>query len=138
MAINSVTLGGNATRDAEVRMTKSGNYAVGIGIAVNEWKDGADYTNFFDVTMFVKVDNERQKSYIASVRKGDKIVVQGHLRYSTWEKDGSKRSKVEVQYFLSLPSAILMNSLHCFFTYLGTSSALQFLAYKYALFLVII
>ena len=96
MAINSVTLGGNATRDAEVRMTKSGNYAVGIGIAVNEWKDGADYTNFFDVTMFVKVDNERQKSYIASVRKGDKIVVQGHLRYSTWEKDGSKRSKVEV------------------------------------------
>jgi single-strand DNA-binding protein len=32
----------------------------------------------------------------AKLHKGDKVNVIGHLRYNSWEKDGVKRSKLEV------------------------------------------
>lgn len=98
MGINSVTLTGNLTRDAELRMTQSGTAVLGFGIAVNdrrknpqtgEWED---YPNFVDCTMF----GARAEAVANYIAKGSKVAVEGKLRYSSWERDGQKRSKLEV------------------------------------------
>lgn len=95
MAFNSVSLAGNATRDAEVRATKSGSFAISFGIAVNEWTGGEDRANFFDITAFAA--SEKQRDYYSDIRKGDRIAVQGRLRQDTWDaKDGTRHSKVVV------------------------------------------
>lgn len=98
MSINNVVISGNLTRDAELRMTNSGMAVCQFGIAVNdrrknpktgEWED---YPNFVDVTMFGK----RAEALQPYLVKGTKTSIQGKLRWSSWEKDGQKRSKLEV------------------------------------------
>ena len=100
MSINRVTISGNLTRDPEVRTTASGMPIMSMGIAVNdrrknpqtgEWED---YPNFIDCTMF----GSRAESLSKYLSKGQKVAVEGKLRWSQWEaKDGSgKRSKIEV------------------------------------------
>ena len=98
MSINSVVISGNLTRDAEVRRTASGLAIVSFGMAVNdrvknkqtgEWEDHA---NFVDVVWFGAYAEKRA----GSMTKGTKACVFGKLHYSTWERDGQKRSKLEV------------------------------------------
>jgi len=96
MSNNTVTLTGNLTRDVELRSTASGTPVMKFGIAVNERiKNGdqwEDYPNFIECTMFGK----RAEGVSKYLSKGSKVAVEGHLRYSQWEKDGQKRSKLEV------------------------------------------
>lgn len=96
--INSVILAGNLTRDPEIRRTQSGMPIVSFSLAVNEraknrqtgeWEDRP---NFFDVSAF----GERWEKLANYMRKGTKVTVQGRLRQSSWEKDGQRRSKVDV------------------------------------------
>lgn len=98
MSINRVVISGNLTRDAELRSTTSGMPVLGFGVAVNdrrknpqtqEWED---YPNFIDCTMF-GVRAEKIKPYLV---KGTKVSIEGKLRWSQWERDGQKRSKIEV------------------------------------------
>ena len=98
MSINRVLVTGNLTRDPELRATQSGSQALSFGIAVNdrrknqqtgEWED---YPNFVDCTMF-GTRAEKLANYLA---KGSKVAIEGKLRYSSWEKDGERRSKLEV------------------------------------------
>lgn len=98
MSINTVTLSGNLTRDMELRSTASGAYVGSFSLAVNErvknqqtgeWEDRP---NFFDCTLFGK----RAESLERYLTKGSKVCVSGRLRWSQWEKDGSKRSKVDI------------------------------------------
>ena len=94
MAINTVVISGNLTRDAEVKSTSTIE-VVTFTVAVNERRKGAngeweDYANFFDCTAF----GERYAKF--SLSKGTKVTVQGRLRWSQWEKDGQKRSKVDI------------------------------------------
>ena len=97
MSINSVTLTGNLTREPEIRQTKSGMAVMQFSIAVNdrrknqsgEWED---YANFVDCTMFGK----RAESVSRYVSKGSKVAVMGKLHWSAWEKNGERRSKLEV------------------------------------------
>lgn len=98
MSINRVVLSGNLTRDPELRNTASGTQVLSFGIAVNdrrrnsqtgEWED---YANFIDCTMF----GNRAESVSRYLSKGQRVMLEGKLRYSTWEKDGQKRSKVGV------------------------------------------
>lgn len=92
MSINNVFLVGNITRDPEKR--KAGETPlIQFGIAVNEYrKEGEQYTNFFDVTVF----GNRAVKLADMLHKGQKVVVEGRLRYESWEKDGQKRSKVSI------------------------------------------
>ena len=69
-----------------------------MGIAVNdrrknnqtgEWED---YANFIDCTMF----GSRAQNVAQYLSKGQRVMIEGKLRYSTWERDGQKRSKIEV------------------------------------------
>jgi single-strand DNA-binding protein len=97
MSVNSVVVSGNLTRDAELRQTQSGMAILACGIAVNdrvkspsgEW---TDYPNFLDFVVFGK----RAESLSRILTKGMKVCVCGKLRYSSWEKDGQRRSKVEI------------------------------------------
>lgn len=94
--MNSVALSGNIGRDPEVRATQSGTSIMNFPLAVSErikkgdsWEE---YTNWVDIVVF----GRRADSLGRILTKGMKIAVSGKLRYSTWEKDGQKRSKLEV------------------------------------------
>ena len=98
MSINRVIISGNLTRDPELRSTAAGMPVLGFGVAVNdrrknqqtgEWED---YPNFIDCTMF----GARAESLSRFLSKGTKVSVEGKLRWSQWERDGQKRSKIEV------------------------------------------
>lgn len=98
MSINRVIISGNLTRDPELRSTASGMSVLGFGVAVNdrrknqqtgEWED---CPNFVDVTMF----GNRAQSLSKFLTKGTKVAIEGKLRWSQWERDGEKRSKLEV------------------------------------------
>ena len=98
MSINKAIISGNLTRDAEVRSTQGGMAIASFGVAVNdrrknqqtgEWED---VPNFIDCTMFGK----RAEALSQFLTKGTKVTVEGKLRWSQWEKDGEKRSRVEV------------------------------------------
>lgn len=98
MTINRVVLSGNLTRDPEVRSTGSGTEVMEFGIAVNEGRKNKvtgewdNYANFVDCSMF----GQRVIKLSGMMHKGDKVCVEGRIRYSTWEKDGVKRSKLSV------------------------------------------
>lgn len=97
MSINVVVLSGNLTRDPDLRMTSSGTPVLQLGIAVNERVKGPDGSwtdrpNFVDAVLF-GTRAEKLTQYLA---KGTKVAISGHLRYSSWERDGQKRSKLEV------------------------------------------
>lgn len=97
MSINRVVLTGNLTRDGELRETASGTQVLSFDIAVNdrrrnsqgEWED---YANFISCVMF----GNRASSISPYITKGSKVALEGKLRYSTWERDGQKRSKIDV------------------------------------------
>ena len=98
MSINRAIVSGNLTRDPELRATAGGTQVLGFGVAVNdrrrnqqtgEWED---YPNFIDCTMF----GARAESLSRYLSKGTKVSIEGKLRWSQWERDGQKRSKIEV------------------------------------------
>ena len=97
MSINKVFLTGNLTRDIELKYTASGLPVGNFGIAVNDYikdKSGQrnDYANFFEMTLF----GSRAESLEQYLKKGTKVAIVGKLHFSQWERDGEKRSKVEV------------------------------------------
>lgn len=98
MSINRVNISGNLTRDPELRATALGMPVMSFGVAVNdrrrnsntgEWED---HPNFIDCTMF----GTRAESVSRFLSKGSKVAIEGKLRWSQWERDGQKRSKLEV------------------------------------------
>ena len=98
MGINRVNISGNLTRDPEMRRTASGMQVLSFGVAVNdraknpqtnEWEDRP---NFIDCTMF----GTRAEAVSRYLSKGSKVAIEGKLRWSQWERDGQKRSKLEV------------------------------------------
>ena len=93
--INRACISGNLTRDAELR---GGGNVLSFSVAVNdrrknpdtdEWED---VPNFIDCVMF----GNRAAKLERWLTKGTKVFVEGKLRWSQWEADGGKRSKVEV------------------------------------------
>ena len=98
MSINKAVVSGNLTRDPELRQTAGGFSVLGFGLAVNdrrknpqtgEWED---YANFIDCTVF----GPRAESLSKFLSKGAKVAVEGKLRWTQWERDGQKRSKIEI------------------------------------------
>lgn len=98
MSINRVNISGNLTRGPELRSTAGGTQVVSFGVAVNdrrrnpqtgEWED---CPNFVDCTMF----GARAEAASRYLSKGSKVAIEGKLRYSSWERDGQRRSKLKV------------------------------------------
>lgn len=97
MSINRVVISGNLTRDPE--LTQAGQTPLlKIGVAVNDRrKDQAsgewvDVPNFFDVLIW----GARGESLNRFLKKGAKVAISGKLKWSSWETDSGKRSKVEI------------------------------------------
>ena len=95
-SFNRVILVGNLTRDIELRYTPAGTAVTDIGLAVNDrvkkndqW---VDEVNYFDITLWGRTA-EIASEYLS---KGSPVLVEGRLRYDTWEQDGQKRSKIKI------------------------------------------
>src|ERR671933_558709 len=98
---NQVVIVGNLTRDPELRYTPNGAALVKFGVAVSrrvrddasgQWKDAE--TSFFDVTAWRTLAENVAESLV----QGNRVVVVGRLRTSTWETaEGDKRSRVEIE-----------------------------------------
>jgi single-strand DNA-binding protein len=94
---NRVILVGNLTRDPELRYIPSGTAVAEIGLAVNDRRKGAngewiEETTFVDVTLWARTA-EVASEYLS---KGSSVLIEGRLKYDSWEKDGKKFSKLRV------------------------------------------
>ena len=93
VSFNRVVLGGNLTRDPELRFTQAGVPVCSFAIAVNRVRSRNEEVDFFDVSAW----RELGETIANYKKKGDPILVEGRLQYRTWEaQDGSRRSKVDV------------------------------------------
>lgn len=97
MNFNKILLGGNLTRNPEIRYAPSGTAIANFGIAINRnWtSDGEKKTEvcFVDIVAFAK----RAEAIADFVKKGDPIFIEGRLKFEQWEtKDGQKRNALKV------------------------------------------
>ena len=97
MSINRTILSGNLCADPEVRATSTGTPVMSFTLAVNGSTRNAD-GEFEDRADFIRctIFGNRASGLSEILEKGSKVCVEGHLRYSAWEKDGERRSSVEV------------------------------------------
>lgn len=95
-----MTISGNVVRDPQLRFTQSGDAVVSFTVAYtkrkfnresNSWQDDGDAL-FLDVTAWKAL----AEGAAEGLRQGSKVVVTGELRQRNWEKDGQKRSSVEL------------------------------------------
>ena len=102
--LNKVMLIGRLTRDPEVRTFSNGGKVAKLGFAVNNRKKDqqsgqwVDDPVFLDVEVFNRGENGRQADLVEqSLRKGQQIFIEGHLRMDNWtDKDNNKRSKLVI------------------------------------------
>lgn len=97
--LNTVSIGGNLCRDAELRATASGMAVLTFSVAVNESRKNQqtgeydDYPNYVDCTML----GRRAESVSRYLTKGTYVALTGRLHQNRWQnKDGQNRSKLEV------------------------------------------
>lgn len=98
MSINRVNISGNLTRDPELRSTAAGTNILAFGVAVNDRRRNPDTDEWEDVPNFIDciVFGARAEPLNKFLSKGSKVAIEGKLRWSQWERDGQKRSKIEV------------------------------------------
>jgi single-strand DNA-binding protein len=87
---------GNLTRDPEMRYTPSGIAVTRFTVAVNRnfKKDGEQKSE----TDFIRIVAWRRLAEICGefLKKGSAVYVEGRLQIDTYEKDGEKKTSVEV------------------------------------------
>ena len=93
-SFNKVILMGNLTRDPELRYTPKGTAIARIGLAVNRvWKtetgESKEEVTFVDCDAYGKT-GETIGQYL---KKGRPILIEGRLRYDTWEDKQTKQKK---------------------------------------------
>lgn len=96
-SFNQVILMGNLTRDPELRQTPNGQSVCSFSLALNRSYKAADgswteATDYVDVVAWGPL-GERVAQYLT---KGRPCLVNGRLQSRSWEQDGQKRNKVEV------------------------------------------
>ena len=96
---NKVILMGNLTRDPELKYLPSGSAVANIGLAVSRnWTDREsgekrEEVCFVDLEAFGRTA-ETMNEYL---QKGRPVLIEGRLRYRTWETDdGQRRSKHDI------------------------------------------
>ena len=94
ISVNHVELMGNLTRDPELLKVGDNIDKANFGIAVDglpRENDESD-TNYFNAVAWRGL-----AGVVAEYKqKGDMVHIEGRLTYSQWEKEGKKRSKIEV------------------------------------------
>lgn len=91
MAVNSVTLVGRLVRDPELKSVGDDIAVCQFSLAVD--KRGKDAgTNFFDCVAWKGLANTISQY----VKKGNLLGVVGSLDQQSWEKNGEKKTKIQV------------------------------------------
>ncbi len=94
-----ITIEGNLAGDPELSFTPSGKAVVKFAVATNnryqdrqsqEWKDGE--TSYWRCTAWEQL----AENCAQSLAKGNAVMVSGRIAQKTWEKDGERKSSVEV------------------------------------------
>lgn len=87
--LNNVNLIGRMVREEEIRATSTGKKVLTFTLAVNNANNTA---NFIECVAW-----ENTAEFISKyANKGARIAVTGVLNQESWEKDGQKRSKLNV------------------------------------------
>lgn len=94
---NSIILIGRLTKNAELKMSKSGSAIVNFTIGVSELQKEesgkfSTRSNFFDVVMFGKYP----QACLQSLTKGREVAIKGRLKQERWEKDGKHYSRIAI------------------------------------------
>lgn len=96
--LNQIYLLGNLTKDPEIKYTNEGMAITEMGLAINKrWKDNngedVEIVDYFNVTSW----NSLAENCAGTLRKGDRIIVSGHLNLRSWEsKEGKKYNIINV------------------------------------------
>jgi len=94
-----ITLVGNIVGEPEERATRGGESIAAFRLAVSErrfdrergqWVDG--HTNYYAVSVF----GDLGRHTLASVRKGERVVVAGRLRLREWENETKRGVSADV------------------------------------------
>ena len=95
--MNKVILLGNMTREPALSFTPAQTQVCDFGLAINKKRRGQDGEMHEEVCF---VDCRAWKHTAENIgkyfHKGSKILVEGELHFSSWEKDGKKHSKLRV------------------------------------------
>lgn len=90
--MNKIFLSGNLTTDCEEKCTNSGLTYVKNSIAVKRTFSKENLTDFFSVTAF----NKTAEFMATYLKKGSRVLLEGHLQTSTVDKDGEKKIYFDV------------------------------------------
>ncbi len=96
LSINSVTIGGNLTRDPELKTVSNGKPVCTFGVAINDKYKAGDGT-MKETVCFVDVEVWNGTAEIAHkyLRKGSPVVLEGKLKSDSWQTQaGEKRQKL--------------------------------------------
>jgi len=83
---------GRLTRDPEVRYTQAGKAVASFSLAVDSGFGDNKRTDFINVTCWDKMAEMVGNNLI----KGIKVLVEGRLQISNYEKDGVKKQSTEI------------------------------------------
>jgi single-strand DNA-binding protein len=98
VAVNRVLLGGNLTRDPQVRFLANEQAVANFGLAINRRFKGSDGQMKDEVT-FIDIEAWGRTAELVGqyLTKGRACFVEGRLKLDNWDdKDGQKRSKIKV------------------------------------------
>jgi single-strand DNA-binding protein len=95
--LNRVILSGNLCADPELRFTQGGQSVLNMRLAINgsyvdKNKERKETTEFVNCVLW----GARAEALGKFLRKGSALLVEGSLKTSSYEKDGQKRYKTEV------------------------------------------
>jgi len=96
--LNQIGLLGNLTRDPELKFTNEGVAICDLGLAINrKWtdKEGKETENvdFFNISCW----NSLAENCAASLKKGDRVLISGHMNLRSWEnKEGKKFNIINI------------------------------------------
>jgi single-strand DNA-binding protein len=97
MYINKAMVFGNLTRDPELRALPSGAQVCNFSIATNRVYKKADGTKQEEVEFHNIVVFGRQAETCAQyLKKGSTAYVEGRIKTRSWEKEGVKQYKTEI------------------------------------------
>ena len=93
--MNKIILCGRLTADVEIRYSNDGKAVTRFNFAVNRRfkRDGDPEADFFQCVAFGKIAETLEK---CSVGKGTKLLLDGEMRNSNYEKDGVKHYGMQV------------------------------------------
>ena len=98
--MNRCFLSGHLTRSPELRLTPDGTAKVAnFGLAVNErfsdreTGEQRETVHFFECSAW----NRTAELAFEYLKKGSPVLIEGSLRFESWESDGQSRSRVTVR-----------------------------------------